>query len=243
MKGLKEHFLLKNEELKLFEIDEMNGIIDIPIIKRTARTRRKVAILTLGMDHTNEIPSELIKSFTSPKVKKQLTLSDQTFDWIRHGWVIREYRLEKDERTVMSEQYRMGYVLFQHIKRIENQRSMENKELLLDWYTNWRNLNPSIKSTDMLRSNLLQILANKLEGIADESQQFVKDNIDRFERVNSTWRFKKQLLFLHFLLALYEIALCENPFDWKQIGARYYRKIGGSKQLRIKKSSLRRQSD
>lgn len=39
------------------------------------------------------------------------------------------------------------------------------------------------------------------------------------------------MLYLEFLLALYQIRSEKFTFDWKEIGAVYYREIGGSKKF------------
>ncbi|WP_068675127.1 DUF2399 domain-containing protein [Oceanobacillus sp. Castelsardo] len=230
---LEEHILLKNEELHLIDINVNNGNVDIPVIKRTTRTRRTVSRLTIGIVTENSVapPNKLVKVFTSPKVRKQLTLSDEMYEWIRNGWLIREYRFEKDERTVKSEQYRMGYALFRYQQSMQKQEVEEKKQLIHEWKTRWEDTNGTGEGKDTLRSELLDILENRLNRIADEGQRFIEGQVEKMETVNSSWRFRKQLLFLHFLVALYQIATVEHHYDWKQIGARYYRKIGGSKEF------------
>lgn len=214
--------LLQHEELNLEDIRENNGIVDIPVVKRTARTRRTVAMLTVGLHNQHVIPDHLIKDFTSPKTRKKLELTKETFDWIRNGWIIREYRLEKDERTVKSEQYRMGLLLFQHKKQIEYQEEKEKTDSFLEWKKQWINTRVSYSSFNSIRKEKLDRLKDILDEIVSKAV---------IERINSTWRFQKQLLFLHFLVAFYQISIAEHHFDWKQIGARYYRKIGGSKKF------------
>ena len=229
---LNEQILLKNEELNIIDATENNGIVDIPVIKRTARTRRTVAKLTLGITSNTIVPNgKLINAFSSPKGKKHFPLTNETYDWIRNGWIIREYRLEKDERTVKSEQYRMGYGLFQVQLEVKQQKKNENKKLMIEWSNQWNDLKNISNVTDSQRVDSLMVFADKLEAIADEGHQFAEDRIEQLETVNGTWRFRKQLLFCHFLLALYQISVVEHHFDWKQIGARYYKKIGGSKEF------------
>lgn len=45
------------------------------------------------------------------------------------------------------------------------------------------------------------------------------------------WPFAKQLSFLHFLLAVGQLAATRQRFDWKEVGAVYYKEIGGSKKF------------
>lgn len=140
---LYEYILLKNEELNLLDIRENNGIVDIPVIKKTTRTRRTVAMLTVGFNNQNVPPGNLVKDFTSPKTKKHFELTNETYEWIRNGWIIREYRLAKDERTVKSEQYRMGLSLFQYKKQIEDEQEAEKTESFLEWKDQWMNIEKS----------------------------------------------------------------------------------------------------
>lgn len=217
-----EYILLKNEELNLLDIRENNGIVDIPVVKKTSRTRRVVAMLTVGINNKHVPPDNLVKDFTSPKTKKQLELTNETYEWIRNGWVIREYRLAKDERTVKSEQYRMGLSLFQYKKQLENQQEIEKKELILELKNQWINTLQSYSSSNLQRKEKLDRLKDILDTIISK---------ETINHINTTWRFQKQLLFLHFLVAFYQISMVEHHFDWKQIGARYYRKIGGSKEF------------
>jgi hypothetical protein len=240
---IKEYILLKNEELNLIDSTENNGIIDIPVIKRTARTRRTVAKLTLGLNNTPSPPNTLVKSFNSPKSKKQLRLSNQTYEWIRNGWVIREYRLQKDERTIKSEQYRMGYELFHVQQQSADEKVRKNKEQILEWRTKWIEINESSKEANAGEYDVIYILRSTLKHIDDGVKKFIEKKVDKLEEVNPTWSFQKQVLFYHFLLALYQIAIEEKQFDWKQIGARYFRKIGGSKEFDTFKSDFIKEAE
>src|SRR5690606_1724190 len=50
-------------------------------------------------------------------VRKRVNLDDRdrlTFIWLEEGWIIKEVRFEKDEKTVQSSHYRMGYRLYRH---------------------------------------------------------------------------------------------------------------------------------
>lgn len=219
---LYKYILLKNEELNLLDIRENNGILDIPVIKKTSRTRRTVAMLTVGINHQINPPEHLVSGFASPKSKKQFVLTDEIYEFIRNGWIIREYRLTQDERTVKSEQFRMGLSLFQFKKQMEDEQETVRTESILEWKNQWIKIKNSSSTPSPERIDKL----TRLKDIFDE--MVAKDKINS---INSSWRFQKQLLFLHFLVAFYQISMVEHHFDWKQIGARYYRKIGGSKEF------------
>lgn len=219
---LYEYILLKNEELNLLNIRENNGIVDIPVLKKSTRTRRTVALLTVGIINKNVPKGNLMKVFTSPKTKKHFELTNEIYEWIRSGWIIREYRFAKDERTVKSEQYRMGLSLFQYKKQIEDEQETKKTESILEWKDQWIKTKKSSFSSNLKRKETL----NRLKDILDE---IVVEN--KINLISPTWRFQKQLLFLHFLVAFFQISMVEHHFDWKQIGSRYYRKIGGSKEF------------
>lgn len=219
---LYKYILLKNEELNLQDIRENNGILDIPVIKKTTRTRRTVAILTVGINNQIIPPEHLVNVFASPKVKKQFVLTDEIYEFIRNAWIIREYRLAKDERTVKSEQFRMGLSLFQYKKQMEDEQETMRTESIVEWENQWIKIKNSSSAPNLERIEKL----NRLKDILDEIVVANKIN-----SINSNWRFQKKLLFLHFLVAFYQISMVEHHFDWKQIGARYYRKIGGSKEF------------
>ncbi|MBL5775769.1 hypothetical protein HV403_13520 [Bacillus sporothermodurans] len=179
---LYEYILLKNEELNLLDIRENNGLIDIPVVKKTARTRRTVAMLTVGINNKNVPPSNLLKDFTSPKSKKQFELTNETYEWIRNGWIIREYRLAKDERTVKSVQFRMGFSLFLYKKQIEDEKETKKTQSITEWKEQWIKIKNS-SSLNLKRKEQL----NRLKDILDEVVTEGKINHN-----SSTWRFQSK---------------------------------------------------
>ncbi|WP_067724537.1 toprim domain-containing protein [Oceanobacillus damuensis] len=236
---LQHHIVLKNESVHVSDAYEQNDIIHIPVIKRTARTRRIVARLMLGTttdpdpQDLDTIPTKLTHGFNSPKTKKQIDLSDETYEWIRYGWVIREIRLEKDERTVKAERYRMGFVLYQLSLRIQAEAEDENRNLISDWKKRWdiAKQGTVLRIEQEERVDVVSLLANQLDEVAMEADKVLAGDAKLIESIHPSWRLRKQVIFLHFLIALYQLACTEKYFDWKQIGATYYRTIGGSKKF------------
>lgn len=236
---LQHQIVLKNESVQVCDAYEQNDIIHIPIIKRTARTRRIVARLMVGsttdpnLQDLDTIPTILTHGFNSPKTKKQIDLSDETYEWIRYGWVIREIRLEKDERTVNVERYRMGFVLYQLSLKVQAESEKENKNLILDWKKRWdvAKLSTVLRIEQDQRADVVSVLTNQIEEVANETDKVLAGDARLIERIHPSWRLRKQVVFLDFLIALYQLACTEKHFDWKQIGATYYRTIGGSKQF------------
>lgn len=241
---MSEYILLKNEELLSIDLHTSNGMIDIPVIKRTPRTRRMTAKLTVGSyDEMLVPPDNLLKIFSSPNVKKQMNHSDELYEWIRHGWVIREYRFEKDERTVKSERYRMGYNLFGHQTVLKEQEELKVRDQFLKWRDQWLKQKSTDKDWEEVRLEALQLLKNKLDKVARAIQQGVDTRTDTVKIINSSWRLQKQLRFLHFLSALYNISSSDCHFDWKQIGASYYKRIGGSKEFDVYKKDFIKEAE
>ncbi|CQR47181.1 hypothetical protein BN1058_01472 [Paraliobacillus sp. PM-2] len=236
---LQHHIALKNESIHVNDAYEQNDIIHIPIIKRTTRTRKIVARLMVGkatdpdLHHIDTIPTKLTNGFNSPKTKKQIDLSDETYEWIRYGWIIREIRLEKDERTVKTERYRMGFVLYQLSLKIQAEAAKETRNWILDWKKCWDVAKHStiLRIKQDQRADVVSLLAIQLDKIASETDKVLTGETKLIERIHPTWRLRKQVVFLHFLIALYQLACTEKYFDWKQIGATYYRTIGGSKKF------------
>lgn len=234
---LQQHILLKNESLDVSDTYEQNGIIYIPVIKRTERTRKVMARLMLGnttdLQEIDKIPRKLTNSFKSPNTKKQIILSDETYDWIRHGWIIREIRLEIDERTVKTERFRMGFILYQQSLKVKAETEIESKGWLQDWIRQWKAIRLSYVTylEHDQRANIISLLAEQLDEFTSEIDNVLKGKDTVFKLIHPSWRLKKQVLYLHFLNALYKLACTEKHFDWKQIGASYYRTIGGSKKF------------
>lgn len=226
---LQEKILLKNEELNVQEIQKDNGMVHIPVIRRTVRTRRRVALLTVGLENNISPDDYLLKLFTSPKAKKQLEITDETYEWIRNGFVIREFRFEKDGLTVKKEQYRMGLHLCRYKQELKKEQEREQAESFLQWVTAWNEIKDTLIPQDPKRTEALHRLKELLDDVA-----CTKD----FKPIIPQWQFHKRLLFLHFLAAFYQISMTEHHFDWKEIGARYYRKIGGSKAFDAHKSEF-----
>ncbi|GAB2566207.1 DUF2399 domain-containing protein [Gracilibacillus alcaliphilus] len=226
---LNNYILLKHETLHVLDAVENKDMIEVDVIKRTVRTRRTTAKLTFGLTDRGKPPEKVVNLFPSPYARRQLSLTDETYEWMRNGWVIREYRLGKDERTIKKEQYRMGLALFQYQQKLGYQKEQDNKQQLTEWINAWQKVQHASTKGVSQRTDLLNRLADQLALLAEEAQYAIDHNTYRFKQLNASWRLKKQVTFLHFLLALYQISAAESHFDWKQIGARYYRVIGGSK--------------
>lgn len=235
---INEYILLKGETLHQLDSEDNHDVIHLDVIKRTARTRRIVAKLTIGIKESEVPPETLISTFPTPNVKRQLNDKEKAYEWMRNGWVIREYRLKKDERTIDREQYRMGYPLFLFLQKLTTKMLEERNDSMRSWLNKWQKTKHPEQGLSLERLDILRRLNNVLSKLASDVILAIDHNLDHIESLNVGWRFKKQLTYLHFLLALYQISSDQKQFDWKEIGARYFQYIGGSKVFDSYKSDL-----
>lgn len=59
--------------------------------------------------------------------------------------------------------------------------------------------------------------------------------LDWRAKLAENWTGKRRLLCMHFIQAFISLATCKRSFDWKEIGASYDRRIGGSKKFDLYK--------
>lgn len=230
---IKEFILKSGEELEgNFSSDE-NLLSEIKIIKRSVRTFRVVGVLTFSTQiyhsEVKRLDSKLeVLALTA---RKKVYLDDrerQTFKWLEEGWIIKEVRLEKDEKTVHSSHYRMGYRLYRH-----EQKKIEQK--LEQFRSEFHELKEQILSTLSISNEDCQDDIQYRElGMKNMIMIIDSLNVDELESsvyFPQKWSQGKRLKFLHFVNAFSQISVHMNEFDWKEIGANYYQRIGGSKEF------------
>lgn len=110
-----------------------DSLIDIDIVKRTARTLRRVGIITVAWQDglsAEEPPEQQLLRWT---VGKRALLDDnqQTFDWLSKGWIVKEVRFKQDGKSVDRIYYRMGYLLY--VQLINKQKDTERD--IIDQFT------------------------------------------------------------------------------------------------------------
>lgn len=232
-----EKYILKNGErldIKMNQTFNDVHFIDVQIIKETERTFRVVGLLTLlgnvDLETTEAIIDEALqKAKLTPTKKLHLKDNDpNTLHWLEQGWIIKEIRFKKDGKTQDLQHYRMGYRLYKHL--LDLQRT---KDELLE-------LEFSQIKTEFFLINQPQstpISKQRDRGIkACESFMGNVSLLDLYQLKDSTylpekWPINKRLKFLHFIIAFLQICLRKKEFDWKEIGANYYKEIGGSKEF------------
>ena len=231
---LEKNILKKHEKLEfILEVNELSSLIDIKIVKQTKRTYRVLGLLTLFAGHDNEgsAPDDaLMKLHFTPRKKANLDdHSEQTLRWLEQGWVIKEIRFTKDEKTIQSKNYRMGHPLFVY----QNHLELAKKDAIQEDFNKWKS------NLDLLQiSTRLHTLASKrrngihsLTACLKEIYPLEVTELEISEAFPVDWTIKKRRKFLHFVLAFIQLSLNKAEFDWKEIGAHYYKKIGGSKEF------------
>ncbi|MGG3468532.1 DUF2399 domain-containing protein [Neobacillus pocheonensis] len=224
-----QNYMLKSGEQLDFSINEYS-FIDVKIIKRTERTFRLTGLLTLSQINSEELETvdeDILKLSLTPM--KKLKLEDHhpnTIKWFEQGWIMKEIRFKKDGKTPDSQSYRMGFRLYCYFQ--EQLRAKEEK--LEKEFFNWKNnslmlseLYPKFKQER--RNRAIQVCQAFIHELCGLQLANLKDYF------SATWPVSKKLKFLHFISAFMELCLQKEEFDWKEIGALYYKEIGGSKQF------------
>lgn len=216
--------LKKGEAIDNLYTQNENGLSILPILKQTPRTIIKTAEIYISKAEVIDAPSELVKVFYSPNVKKKerevlewLTLNELA-DCIEQGILIKEVRFKKDGKTVEHIFYRMGYGLFQYIEQKHKEEKRREQEALQEWIRKKRQL-----------PIFTHEYTKKLSTILDRLEEKIELGLPLIEEKRIAH--EKQLLFLYFLIAFYLISCEKQSFDWKEIGAKYFKSIGGSKKF------------
>lgn len=204
-------YVMKNAE----KIDELyirkeQGITTLPIIKQTPRKIIKTAELLFSEEEVSEVSTTITKNFYSPNVRKResdvlkwLTIHEM-IDCIERGILIKEVRFEKDEKTVHSIFYRMGYGLFTYMEKKQQLEKVKEEEAFRKWAKEKQSMPKYINEYTERLWHVLCDIESDLSSI-DEKR----------------WSFQKRLLFVDFLLAIYKMSCEKRTFDWKEIGAAY----------------------
>lgn len=224
---IRQSFLRKDEQLEVPESIEGASLIDIHIVKRTARTLRIVGIFTVARENDSEIQTSPDQQLLRWTVGKRAVLEDnqQTFDWLAAGWIIKEVRFKSDGRSVERIQYRLGYRL--HLVLL-NKQSEDQQELFIQWTHIQSNIAREMNQVHYLHEER-QLQLKDLALFLLDSSTWGIDDLKVQGRFPTQWNLSKRIYALHFILATHMISSTKELFDWKEIGAQYYPGIGGSK--------------
>lgn len=224
-----ENYILKSGEKLDFSINH-DSIIEVKIVKQTERTYRLTGLLTFThWNHEDDetVDEELLKLSVTPT--KKLKLEDHhpnTIRWFEKGWIMKEIRFKKDGKTPDSQSYRMGFGLYCYQQ--EQLRAKEEK--LEEEFTIWKN------NSLVLAEHSVKFGTDRRNRAIQNCQSFIHELCrlqvnDLKDYILGVWPVAKKPKFLYFISAFMQLCLQKEEFDWKEIGAGYYKKIGGSKQF------------
>lgn len=233
---IKDFILKSGEELEWNQSNNTNYFKEVKIIKRSERIYRILGLLSLSIQMPKEemiIDPELESlAFTTRKKIKLDDRDRQTFKWLEDGWIIKEVRFEKDEKTVSSSHYRMGFRLYQYemLKFLNKEEQTQNEFI-------------------QIKNHFLEIVATEKEGFLHQRElglqsiinvvsQFKQDDFGTSAEFPKKWSLRKRLKYLHFVSAFCRLSIKKEEFDWKEIGASYFQKIGGSKEFDSNKNEF-----
>lgn len=194
--------LKRNEQIG--SVSERDGLYEVTIVIHSPRIYRKVAQITIAQQVSlNEtIPPEVKKHRFTIRAKRRLTEQDKTiFAWLQSGWILREMRFNQDGLTVEDVFYRRGPTYH----RVETKKKQQQDEAYENEF-----------QQVMAQANSLMMPKEFAQVLTPESMP-------------QAWNQDKKLHFIHFCIAFYQLSLEKDLFDFKEIGATYERRIGGSK--------------
>ncbi|HEY4390444.1 MAG TPA: DUF2399 domain-containing protein [Paenibacillus sp.] len=239
LRYLQQHILRSGEELSPENLEKpVNSIIDISIVKRTARTYREVGVLTLATDiyrgNDISVPDPDLLKWT-PGRRAILENEKQAFEWLSSGWIMKEMRLKRDGRTTDKLCYRMGYRLFVlQQQRQEQERAELTEQLECCRLRAERLQRQGDREIQSEQKDLLSLLQSRLIS----HSRLTIDELEVAELFPAKWSNLKRIQYLHFVLAFILVSNEQDVFDWKEIGAQYYGEIGGSKVFDIHKDEF-----
>lgn len=214
---VKKHLLRKNEEIEWIE-EERNILLGY-IVRRTPRTYRRLARIMITKEMPSEIKApqqELLKQRLSIHRSKVLSFPQERIrQWLMEGFIVQKMRLSDDGRTSQSTTYWMGPALYQYQKRQAQKKSAEQE-----------------KQFNTLQNKLQKYVAvNNFQPLEKYIQKILAMDVETFAKdpFLLNWSRIKRMKFLEFLIALLSLRQHKKMFDFKEIGAFYYREIGGSK--------------
>jgi hypothetical protein len=230
---IKDFILKSGEELEWSKANNDQILIEVKILKRTERTYRILGLLTLSSQISKKVETTIEHKLEALvfSTRKKVNLDDrerQTFRWLEEGWILKEVRFERDEKTVQSSHYRMGYRLYQHEQlKVEQKADQTRNEFL-----KIKSQILAFLSTQFVdRDHFLGQRELGIQNIMKVLNQLKQDELCSAPLFPQKWSLGKRLKYLHFVSAFIQLCLQKKEFDWKEIGASYFQKIGGSKEF------------
>jgi hypothetical protein len=230
---IKDFILKSGEDLEWSKPNNDNFLIEVKILRRSERTYRILGVLTLTIQTPKTIDMTIdhkleALAFTT---RKKVNLNDrepQTFRWLEEGWIMKEVRFEKDEKTVRSSHFRMGYRLYQHEQLKVQQKVDKTRNEFLKIETD---ILTALSSKVNIHHHFFHQRELGIRNIMKILNQLKQNELSSNPFFPQKWPLGKKLKFLHFVNAFSQLCLHKEEFDWKEIGAAYFQKIGGSKEF------------
>lgn len=226
---IESYFLRSHEEIDEHGLKLLDGeLIEVPVVKRTAKRRRKTreVLLNSNCDIEHFQLQEISKTFSSPGVKRNWP-SEEFDPYYYLGALMKIINYELDEKSIKEISYVMGRPLFEFVRKIEEKKRTEEQDELTRLKCQYKRLKeiPFSEGIPIERTMYM----NKILDLFDELLTFSSEKNQ--QKLPAHWRHNKKILFLHFLLAFYLQMKTKIQFDWKEIGADYFSEIGGSKRF------------
>lgn len=179
------------------------------IQKWTARTYRNTGNVFVTEVYDVYPKEEIIKLKLTPKTRRaSLPISEKLIgEALRKGWIIQEVRFMKDGRTPLTTAYRMGPGLYEY-QRLKLEEASEEEDVLKQKLTN-----EIEKSKELVPEEFIQ-----------ELYRFSIETND-----SESWPRERVRKFYLFLIAFLQLKRKKSRIEYKEIGATYFREIGGSK--------------
>ncbi|AOV06803.1 DUF2399 domain-containing protein [Sporosarcina ureilytica] len=177
----------------------------------TARTFKTLGNVFATTQYEITPNDEVIKLNLQPNSRRNsLSLSEsKKEESLEKGWLIQEVRFKKDGRTPLSTQYRMGPGLFIYYKlKAEEQ----------------------VRADACLREMLHEEIGKSEKAYPTHFVKHLKQFMDE-KSDNDSWGKERVRKFFHFLIAYLRLRRRQEHMEYKEIGATYYQKIGGSKEF------------
>nr|WP_238080824.1 hypothetical protein [Sporosarcina cyprini]MCG3088381.1 hypothetical protein [Sporosarcina cyprini] len=179
------------------------------IQKWSARTYRTLGNVLAPVDYDSMPPEEVAKLGLKPKSRRSaLPISDSLLsEALRKGWLVQEVRFKADGKTPSSIHYRMGPGLYEFELRKKEEAAAADQELRQTLLQEIQVSSGELPSLFLARMN-----------------EFASAAVDE-----EAWSNERVRKFIHFLIAFLRLKQWQQHMEYKEIGATYYRRIGGSK--------------
>lgn len=189
-------------------VEEMN-VNEWQIQKWTVRTYKTVSNIFAAEIYDMSPREEITKLKLKPKTRRtSLPLSEKLIEEaLQKGWIVQEIRFKEDGRTPLSTAYRMGPGLFEY-ESLKLAEAFEEDEILK------RTLKDELQKSKGTLPEEFLLQANQFSIEKKDAESWGRERVHKFRL---------------FLIAFLRLKREKSRIEFKEIGATYYKQIGGSK--------------